>query len=616
MQWYPFTRLSKHDKAILVSEKYFNEVIKTGVFLYYPENFLTPNNYIMKSDGNFRNASLVSPLMYLLLLTIGKSISKRYHSFRPHGIEVFYAGNYNENRLYYRKDYDIFFKTINELSQSYRYFIKTDIKDFFSNIDVNLLFDKIDYRFSKTGTPISQKDLLIYKELIQCLGQGEFPLIENSVASSYLATVIYLEHPDICLYEFIDNKETEITDFYMVRYVDDLYILFNSDKPENTLTPVINRVIDTYSSELKKINLSLNRSKTTWKKVSEINVELKKSLYDEQFNNKEFYITDLVDSSVLLKFLQYALTNCILDTSKYQEIINSVFCFPNTEYTPDEIFNSLIYEKHQMFGDSEVVDKLFILLDYDYRFLKLDTKRLMILVLKTKNENLIKQMLSNLFEANRDGVWDIYDTSLAINYLLQRNFRHRDLLNVLKKEEGYVYSYYDLFCRLSFMRTMEVSRQNYIQKFIETIYYKKDDKLFFLYFMYMIELKKRNYLSAFAYYKNFFDRISAHLGLAANKDSTKKGKPNYNNYYKEGVLKTLYGDILGSGNIIKKAHEIRNANPLSHSSAELIDDNNTSKDILESIGDLETLLKSKVEIIIKNQAVNTDFWPKDICVRF
>jgi hypothetical protein len=69
--------------------------------------------------------------------------------------------------------------------------------------------------------------------------------------------------------------------------------------------------------------------------------------------------------------------------------------------------------------------------------------------------------------------------------------------------------------------------------------------------MYMIELKKRNYLSAFAYYKNFFDRISAHLGLAANKDSTKKGKPNYNNYYKEGVLKTLYGDILGSGNRIR-----------------------------------------------------------------
>jgi AbiA family abortive infection protein len=277
-------------------------------------------------------------------------------------------------------------------------------------------------------------------------------------------------------------------------------------------------------------------------------------LYYEQFSNKEFYITDLVDSSVLLKFLgqiQSALTNCILDTSKYLEIINSVFCFPNTEYTPDEIFNSLIYEKHQMFGDSEVVDKLFVLFDYDYRFLKLDTKRLMILVLKTKNENLIKQMLSNLFEANRNGVWDIYDTSLAINYLLQRNFRHRDLLNVLKKEEGYVYSYYDLFCRLSFMRTMEVSRKNYIQKFIETIYYKKDDKLFFLYFMYMIELKKRNYLSAFAYYKNFFDRISAHLGLAANKDSTKKGKPNYNNYYKEGVLKTLYGDILGSGNRIR-----------------------------------------------------------------
>jgi len=39
--------------------------------------------------------------------------------------------------------------------------------------------------------------------------------------------------------------------------------------------------------------------------------------------------------------------------------------------------------------------------------------------------------------------------------------------------------------------------------------------------MYMIEVKKNNHLSAFAYYKNFFDRISAHLGKAI-KFETKK----------------------------------------------------------------------------------------------
>lgn len=76
-------------------------ILKSGLFLYYSENWLITNNYIMKGDGTFRNASLVSPMMYLVALTIGKSISKAYQSKRQPSIDVFYAGNYDENRLYY-----------------------------------------------------------------------------------------------------------------------------------------------------------------------------------------------------------------------------------------------------------------------------------------------------------------------------------------------------------------------------------------------------------------------------------------------------------------------------------------------------------------------------------
>ena len=73
LQWYPFTQLSTEEKEVLMSEEFFLQQIKTGVFLYYPENWLITNNYVMKGDGNFRNASLVSPLMYLLALSIGKT---------------------------------------------------------------------------------------------------------------------------------------------------------------------------------------------------------------------------------------------------------------------------------------------------------------------------------------------------------------------------------------------------------------------------------------------------------------------------------------------------------------------------------------------------------------
>lgn len=596
LQWYPFTRLSPKEKDTLISEDFFNEYIKSGLFLYYSESWLITNNYIMKGDGNFRNASLVSPIMYLVALTIGKNISKKYQSQRQSSIKVFYAGNFDEDRLYYKKDYDVFFKTLNDLSQSYRYYIKTDVKDFFPNINMNKLFDIINIRLAEIGAKITQKDLMIYKELLLCLGQGEFPLIENSAVSSFLATVIYLEIPDSRVCSFITDKEPHITGFTMVRYVDDLYILFNSDLPENKITPMVNRIFNEYSSELKKMNLSLNRGKTTWKLTIAISEELKKSLYDEQFNGKECNITDLVDNDLLLKFLEKikeALLNCSLDADKYLELINDVFHISGTEYTPGEIYNSLVYENHPLFKDTQIIEMLISLVCFDYNFLKLDPKRFSVILLKTQDGSLIKAMLSKLFEANRRGVWNVYDTSLAINYLLQRNFNHTDLLNILKEEEEPVSLYYELFCRWSFLGSMGKSEQKYISKFITTVFYKQDDKLFFLYFMYMVELKKTNYLTAFAYYKNFFDRISAHLGYTVYGKHA-KGKPNYKKYYKEKNLKQLYAGIADVDGIIKKAHEIRNSNPISHSSAELLDNDKTASDILNSIEKLSYLIETKI----------------------
>lgn len=596
LQWYPFTCLSAKEKETLISEAFFKDYIKSGLFLYYSENWLITNNYIMKGDGNFRNASLVSPTMYLVALTIGKSISKKYQPLRQSSINVFYAGNYDEDRLYYKKDYDVFFKTLNDLSQSYRYFIKTDVKDFFPNIDMNKLFDIINLRFAETSVKIAQKDLMVYKELLLCLGQGEFPLIENCAASSFLATVVYLETPDSKLFSFITDKVPYITEFSMVRYVDDLYILFNSDLPENKITPMVNRIINEYSSELKKLNLSLNRGKTSWRPTTDISEELKKSLYDEQFNGKECNITDFVDGDLLLKFLESikeSLLDYSLDAAKYLELINDVFNIPKTEYTPHEIYNSLVYEKHPLFKDTRIIETLINLVCFDYNFLKLDTKRFTVILLKTQDGRLIKAMLSKLFEANRMDVWNVYDTSLAINYLLQRSFNHDDLLNILKDEEQSVHLYYELFCKSSFLVSMSKSKQKYISKFKTSIFYEQDDKLFFLYFMYMVEMKKNNYLSAFAYYKNFFDRISAHLAYTINGNQA-KGKPNYKGYYKEGAFKQLYAGISDADKIIEKAHEIRNSNPLSHSSAELLDNNDTAADILSNIKQLSNLIETKI----------------------
>ena len=96
-------------------------------------------------------------------------------------------------------------------------------------------------------------------------------------------------------------------------------------------------------------------------------------------------------------------------------------------------------------------------------------------------------------------------------------------------------------------------------------------------------------LAEYAFYKNYFDRFTADLAFYYNYESTCK-KPNYKGFYKEQTFKTFYKEIVGAEEIIKRAHELRNANPMSHSSAGLIDKSTTSNDIKRCIEDLNSLI--------------------------
>jgi hypothetical protein len=133
-----------------------------------------------------------------------------------------------------------------------------------------------------------------------------------------------------------------------------------------------------------------------------------------------------------------------------------------------------------------------------------------------------------------------------------------------------------------------------INKLITVI--QGNNKTYYLYFMYIVEQEKSNIMSAFAFFKNYFDRISAQLAFKSGYDNNGR-RPNYNRFYKEGELIRFYEDIADSVDIIAKSHKLRNSNPLSHSSADLIDDNNSSNDLLKSISDLKSLISCKLDLI-------------------
>ena len=108
--------------------------------------------------------------------------------------------------------------------------------------------------------------------------------------------------------------------------------------------------------------------------------------------------------------------------------------------------------------------------------------------------------------------------------------------------------------------------------------------------MYLAENRKHNYLTAYAYYKNFFDRMSADMSFKAGARGGKDKKPNYGRYYQEKDLKTLYDGFTDADAIISTAHDLRNSNPLDHASAELINRETTRDDLRNCIEDLDGLI--------------------------
>lgn len=109
LQWFPFSKLSSEDKEYISSEEFFYRYINHGSFVIFETAMQQTDNFLLKSDGSFRDSSLIAPVLYLVLQCIGKEISVHYSSQRPQDIAVYYAGNYGLDRPSYKQDYDDFF---------------------------------------------------------------------------------------------------------------------------------------------------------------------------------------------------------------------------------------------------------------------------------------------------------------------------------------------------------------------------------------------------------------------------------------------------------------------------------------------------------------------------
>ena len=87
------------------------------------------------------------------------------------------------------------------------------------------------------------------------LGLAEFPIFQDNSGLSYIAARLYLEDADVEIFEYMANITKNP---HMLRYSDDLYILFNSNHQlgnmghniQSQIKSDISNILTTYDLEL------------------------------------------------------------------------------------------------------------------------------------------------------------------------------------------------------------------------------------------------------------------------------------------------------------------------------------------------------------------------------
>lgn len=583
LQLYPITEemLEK-----IKEENYFNKYIKTGAFLWDDINWIKCENSSMNVDGTLRQRDLISPLFYIIYIFIGSKINKIYKDKRNKNIEVYYAGNLDKHRYHYKIEYNKFCKEAIRVAKDYKYYIKTDIKNFFNNINIDLLFYHISTNINATKLNISLEELNFIKEFIKFIGNGKLPQIEEGVTSSYLATKIYLEEIDNKLYTYLRENES-INEFKIIRYVDDLYIFFdaniNREKIYEQIINFINDIIYEY-------DITININKTEIKDVEELEKDLKHLSYlDEEYIKEN--INEIINDTDLHDVLFDLLIESNITREKYNAILKNRL--GNTDnYTENEILNSIIYTNNSIMSNKNMIDILKLLIEQKFEFIYCDPKRITILIVKTKDEETIKLFLNKLYQKKKVSEWNRYDKIAIEQYLLQRQFVNRNLINNLSSIRN-LKSYINHFINKDWS---EMSSSEIKTKLCEKLIYEEDTRYFFLYAFFKFEEDKGNYELKHSFFKSYFEAISAVLYARNTGQSL-----NYERMYKEASLRKNYEKIIENKNYnddIHKLCQLRNKNMVNHAGGNN-DDINIYKKIDENINNIKNMIKEAIEIIYK-----------------
>lgn len=575
-QLYPIKFCKNFDK--IMTERYFQDNILNGRFLTEENNYIICENYEMKDDGTFRNKTLISPILYIYYTAIGMEINNKYIQKRNSNISVRYAGNYQKNQLHYKQEYYEFIKELEENSILYDTFIKIDIKDFYESIDINKMTNLL-----KNSIQMNEKEQMEFKEFVAFIGNKKFPQIDGGIASSYLATIVYLDIIDNRYYKIITDILGK-NNFKMVRYADDLYIFFY--KADYSLKKLENRLTYEYSNLIHEYSLNLNMKKTHLKSTSHIYEDINSiSLEDEEILEEE--LNDDFKKESLETFFKYLIKNTEeegINYETYYDIIDTCFENPEIRFYQRQIYNTIVFKNLEWFKETSTYSSLIEMIENNNDILIHDPKRLLSALLNMRSGELIKKFLYNLYTKYEKHEWTIYDSFLAMRYLLYRNFKNLKILNILKEEDKKLYTYIEKYIKGDWIDL--IVKSNLVSMNIHDR--ALEESIIFIRFLSIIEHNKQNFLTYQAYMKSFFDSVTSNL--IYKKENKKE------NYFKKIRVLSFYKDNYTiteeDYDNIGKFCDSRNENPLCHSNIKIVKNKNMKKKIEEESEKIIRILNS------------------------
>ncbi|WP_025786016.1 reverse transcriptase domain-containing protein [Sporosarcina sp. D27] len=440
----------KHNPQSLANNKIFEEKSKKEILdildldvnefcdLYQPtkcRDFIYKNDYLTP-----RNMYLINPLYYMKYTKIVFDIAKQYigmHenelNFSKSKISVFYSGLFSinsskesiDNNAMFNKSYSKF--QLERKKYFGKHVLKIDIQNFFDSIKNDILFEKLG-RVLGSNSSIDE-----LKYILNSCGFVTLPQFHYSIASSLLSQ-LFLQDFDCKINQILESQNLQL-----IRFVDDMYIVYPSDSVEKKS---INELMNNISFFLWEDELCLNNLKTEILSPEE---------YRANFDVEEEYLdyeksTYLAEKAIEEKTIEVICTGKIslyfeklchikkengIDLKKYHELSNEYLATENGDVS--KVINAIIFSgRWKALSDN---DLLKLVNDWNYIFFNPSQFTILFIMVcrhlefkKVISGTQIKSLLSYLF-TNKS--FTFRDALVSITYLIQNKKKNKTILNQL-----------------------------------------------------------------------------------------------------------------------------------------------------------------------------------------